>query len=390
MKTSILFLLSCAGLMAQNCTVRNTFVITGTQTYDNRTPQCTNFTFSYFVSGFSAISIEVDGAPDSGGIPGLWTALTPATGSNPSTTLTGVSSYSGAVFPWVRINVTSVTGPGTVSFQLLGNATASSSGTISGSVTVTNFPSVQAISGNVGITGTPSVSVSNFPATQPVSGSVSVSNFPATQPISGNVGITGTPSVSVSNFPATQPVSGSVSTVNGALETGGNLATVAGAVTSSIMQDNIKQVGGSAVVTAATGVQLIGIEGRAGTSLETVAGSLNSVILPTTSGSATFLSSFQNAFTVVNVKNSSGNLYGFSVYNPNVTVIYLQMYNTAGTPVLGTSVVGYYALTPSSVTTFISPIPVENFGAGIGIGASTTPTSTGTPTTAPVGVIFYR
>lgn len=44
-----------------------------------------------------------------------------------------------------------------------------------------------------------SVSVSNFPATQPVSGSVSVSNFPATQPVSG--------SVSVSNFPATQPVS---------------------------------------------------------------------------------------------------------------------------------------------------------------------------------------
>lgn len=31
------------------------------------------------------------------------------------------------------------------------------------------------------------VSVSNFPATQPVSGSVSVSNFPATQPVSGSV-----------------------------------------------------------------------------------------------------------------------------------------------------------------------------------------------------------
>ena len=100
------------------------------------------------------------------------------------------------------------------------------------SVSVSNLPATQPVSG--------SVSVSNFPATQPVSlatapttpvtgtfwqatqpvsiasapvtpvtdnggsltvdGSVSVSNFPATQPVSG--------SVSVSNFPATQSVSG--------------------------------------------------------------------------------------------------------------------------------------------------------------------------------------
>ena len=48
-----------------------------------------------------------------------------------------------------------------------------------------------------------SVSVTNFPATQPVSGTVSVGNFPATQPVSG--------SVNVGNFPATQAVSGTVS-----------------------------------------------------------------------------------------------------------------------------------------------------------------------------------
>lgn len=39
------------------------------------------------------------------------------------------------------------------------------------------------------------VSVTNFPATQPVSGSVSVSNLPATQPVSGTVSIAGTVSV---------------------------------------------------------------------------------------------------------------------------------------------------------------------------------------------------
>jgi hypothetical protein len=45
----------------------------------------------------------------------------------------------------------------------------------SSSVSVSNFPSTQAVSGTF------------WPATQPVSGSVSVSNFPATQPISGTV-----------------------------------------------------------------------------------------------------------------------------------------------------------------------------------------------------------
>src|SRR4051812_10572217 len=35
--------------------------------------------------------------------------------------------------------------------------------------------------------GTPAVSISNFPATQPVSGAVSVSNFPASQPVTGPV-----------------------------------------------------------------------------------------------------------------------------------------------------------------------------------------------------------
>lgn len=105
------------------------------------------------------------------------------------------------------------------------------------------FPATQ----NVNVTNAGlSVSVSNLPATQPVSGSVSVSNFPATQPVSlaaaPTTPVTGTfwqatqpvsiasapvtpvtdnggsltvdGSVSVSNFPATQPVSGSVSVSN--------------------------------------------------------------------------------------------------------------------------------------------------------------------------------
>lgn len=73
-------------------------------------------------------------------------------------------------------------------------------GSTGGNVTVTNFPAVQPVSDNGGsLTVDGSVSISNFPATQPVSGTVSVGNFPASQAVSG--------SVSVSNFPATQQVS---------------------------------------------------------------------------------------------------------------------------------------------------------------------------------------
>ena len=113
--------------------------------------------------------------------------------------------------------------------------------TVSGSVSVSNFPATQAVSGTVslgaGAAAIGSVTVSNFPATQPVSGTVSlgagaaaigsvtVSNFPATQAVSGSVTVSG--SVSVSNFPATQPVSGTVA------------ATQSGSWTSAIVQPTV-------------------------------------------------------------------------------------------------------------------------------------------------------
>jgi hypothetical protein len=116
---------------------------------------------------------------------------------------------------------------------------------VSGTVSVSNFPATQPVSGTVTanqgttpwadnvtqfgssnvVTGTgasglgiPRVTVSSdsFPATQPISGTVSVSNFPATQAVSGTVGVSSLPSipagtnnigaVTVANLPATQNV----------------------------------------------------------------------------------------------------------------------------------------------------------------------------------------
>lgn len=53
----------------------------------------------------------------------------------------------------------------------------------------TPFVTIMNTSIPVTFSGNPSVSVSNFPATQPVSGTVSVSNFPATQAVSGTVSV---------------------------------------------------------------------------------------------------------------------------------------------------------------------------------------------------------
>lgn len=95
------------------------------------------------------------------------------------------------------------------------------------SMIVSNFPSTQPISGSVSVNNLPSsqavtvtsgsLSVSNLPATQAISGSVSVNNLPATQPISGTVSIGNFPSsqsVTVSNLPSTQSVSGNLTISN--------------------------------------------------------------------------------------------------------------------------------------------------------------------------------
>ena len=103
-----------------------------------------------------------------------------------------------------------------------------------GAVTVSNFPSTQAVSIDAAsLSALENVSINNFPATQPVSGTVAVSNMVGqgltdSQLRASDVKVTldseavaldaatlsALETVSVANFPATQPVSGSVSVSN--------------------------------------------------------------------------------------------------------------------------------------------------------------------------------
>ena len=78
------------------------------------------------------------------------------------------------------------------------------------SVSVSNFPATQAVTGTFFQTTQP-VSGTFWQTTQPVSGSVSVSNFPATQTVSGTV--SAAPSSTVGNAPTSASVGVASSTI---------------------------------------------------------------------------------------------------------------------------------------------------------------------------------
>jgi len=112
---------------------------------------------------------------------------------------------------------------------------------------------------------------------------------------------------------------------------------------------------------------------------------------PATASAAACTTGNAASLTVLNIKASAGNVYGVTVVNKTASVIYLQFYNTAGTPTLGTSVISWIPIA-ASATLVIPPgtLALANYATGIGIGASTTPTSTGTPATAPDVTIWFK
>lgn len=86
------------------------------------------------------------------------------------------------------------------------NGTVPTRTTNNGTVSVSNFPATQPISGTVGVSGTVPVQITN-------NGTVSVSNLPATQAISGTVGVSGTVptleqggTTNIAGTPTIQPV----------------------------------------------------------------------------------------------------------------------------------------------------------------------------------------
>jgi hypothetical protein len=90
--------------------------------YDNRASACTTWSLVYYVEGFSVVSIEVDSAPSVAGAAGTWAswAGSISSGSLPLTSTTSGQITVYKYFPWVSVNLTTATGTGAVSGQLVG------------------------------------------------------------------------------------------------------------------------------------------------------------------------------------------------------------------------------------------------------------------------------
>jgi len=130
--------LLAAPLAAQQCVLSFTLTAAGNSgVFNNLTKGCTNWTVTYNSTGFSALSLTVQTAPNSSGSPGTWATFTAATGSNPSTSITQASATFTGYFPFLRVNLSGLTGTGTVSGLLYGawNETVATGGS-AGNTTV--------------------------------------------------------------------------------------------------------------------------------------------------------------------------------------------------------------------------------------------------------------
>lgn len=134
MARKLLFALLCFAplILAQNpdCQFSATFTAVGFgnqpangwQNISNSTaPACVAWRVVYAVTGFSAVSLQFEGAANVSGVPGSYSAA-PSTviseGTNPLTDASCAPGGSGctnvvrAYYPWVQLHVTSVTGSG--------------------------------------------------------------------------------------------------------------------------------------------------------------------------------------------------------------------------------------------------------------------------------------
>ena len=185
------------------------------------------------------------------------------------------------------------------------------------------------------------VSVSNFPATQPISGSVSVSNLPATQPVSGtvtaNVGSSGSLALDATLTGGTQ-----IAIAKGAAAAGasasGNPVLVGGVDLGGLVRS---------LLTSAAGIQQV--SAAKGTSYSSAALEISKVV----SASACLVSKIR-------------------VQNINGATRYVHIFNAAALPGNGTVPTVMFTLTANSGGEVVFPIPTDRFSTGLVVAASST------------------
>jgi hypothetical protein len=251
-----------------------------------------------------------------------------------------------------------------------------------GAATAANQPALNADGGAL-------VHVTNFPATQPVSGTVTANlgtlngaaqdgvDATGVSQLSGGAGIRGWlsgifsklsgtlsvswsgQSVSVSNFPSTQPVSGTVTANAGS----GNFAV------------NNTQIGGSAISSAAAGVQKVGVTGNAGAAFDCastqniptspnmimVGAEFNTTPATITTGNSSPLQLDSAANLLVNVK--AGSITANAGTNLNTSSLALESGGNLAAIKTQTS-------TTAAGTSATSALPVQGVSGGVAIPVS--------------------
>ncbi len=92
-----------------DCNVYYDFTTNGSSaSFDNRFLGCKTFYVAYTNTGFPALTLTFESAPDNNGVPGAWVAFAGVVleGVNPNVALTQASTIFYGYYPWVRITLT--------------------------------------------------------------------------------------------------------------------------------------------------------------------------------------------------------------------------------------------------------------------------------------------
>ena len=195
-----------------DCTIPFSFTTTGNTsnlTCGNNTLGVTNWVLVYSSTGFSALSIVVQSAPDAAGAPGSWgtfgghvlssSEYPGSSGVNPNTSITSANTGLAGFFPWIRVNLTSITGTGRVTGSLYGflNSTLSKAGGSGGGavVTIAGTTNQIVVSGTCnGTTGTCTIGLANntiLPGNPSTPGTFTAAGLISSEPFSGNLQMNG-------------------------------------------------------------------------------------------------------------------------------------------------------------------------------------------------------
>ena len=121
-------------------TVSQTSPLAPNAGFSNLTNGCTTWNLSYANSGFSALSLVLQSAPNNNGVAGTWVTFAGATllsGVNPNTATTQAFTWLTGYNPWVRVQLASATGTGIIDGAVYGYRIPSAGSTGTGTQTIT-------------------------------------------------------------------------------------------------------------------------------------------------------------------------------------------------------------------------------------------------------------